>query len=211
VAARLVHRDHDLVDLRVRQGEDGAQTLHTTYGHPFWDDTLHAWVPAGRLVPGHTLNTADDRHVVVVGVAARPGAAEMYNLTVTELHTYYVLAGGVPVLVHNDDANLCRLLGINQLQLNQLVGDAYRDHIADSMRQRGLDVVTDAQKPGLLTFDTPWGDRRYDIGVLDSNGDVTHYVETKSGDVGKDKLQAKKDAYLEKKYGISITYVFDGE
>ncbi|WUG23479.1 hypothetical protein OG912_11270 [Streptomyces sp. NBC_00464] len=24
-----------------------------------------------------------------------------YNLTVTELHTYYVLAGATPVLVHN--------------------------------------------------------------------------------------------------------------
>ena len=211
VVARLVHRDQDLVDLRIRQGKGAARTLRTTYGHPFWDDTLHAWVAAGRFVPGHVLNTSDNGHAVVVGVLAHPGAAEMYNLTVTELHTYYVLAGGVPVLVHNDDANLCRLLGISQQRLNGIVGDAYRDHVADSMRQRGLDVVTDAEKPGMLTFDTPYGERKYDIGLLDSNGDVTHYVETKSGDAGKDKLQAKKDAYLEKKYGISITYVFDGD
>lgn len=27
----------------------------------------------------------------------------MYNLTVRQLHTYYVLAGGTPVLVHNSD------------------------------------------------------------------------------------------------------------
>ncbi|WP_203616433.1 polymorphic toxin-type HINT domain-containing protein [Streptomyces sp. SID13726] len=211
VAARLVHRDKDLVDIRVSHGKGGAQTLHTTFNHPFWDDTLHAWVAAGRLVPGHTLNTATDGHAVVAGVAVRPGAAEMYNLTVTDLHTYYVLVGGVPVLVHNDDANLCKLLGISQVKLNELVGNAYRDHVADSMRQRGLSVVTDGQKPELLTFDTPYGERKYDIGLLDSNGDVTHYVETKSGGAGKDKLQAKKDAYLEKKYGISVTYVFDGD
>ncbi|MEW1828970.1 hypothetical protein [Streptomyces sp. NPDC088196] len=29
----------------------------------------------------------------------------MYNLTVEELHTYYVLAGQTPVLVHNCDPN----------------------------------------------------------------------------------------------------------
>ncbi|MPY57780.1 sugar-binding protein [Streptomyces spongiae] len=209
VAARLVHRDQDLVDLRISDGHRASRTLHTTYGHPFWDDTLHAWVPAGRLVPGHSLITAGDRHVVVAQVVARPGAAEMYNLTVTELHTYYVLAGGTPVLVHNDDKNLCHLLGISQVTLNKLVGDAYRDHIADSMRQRGLNVVTEAEKPHLLEFPTPYGKRKYDIGMLDSNGDVSWYIETKSGGVQKDPLQEKKDAWLKKNLGIKIQYVFD--
>ncbi|MFD3618061.1 polymorphic toxin-type HINT domain-containing protein [Streptomyces sp. NPDC058676] len=87
MAARLVHSDHDLLDLDVREGHATLRTLHTTSNHPFWDDTLHAWVAAGRLVPGHSLITADNRHVVVADVVARPGAAEMYNLTVTELHT----------------------------------------------------------------------------------------------------------------------------
>ncbi|MFD3505400.1 polymorphic toxin-type HINT domain-containing protein [Streptomyces sp. NPDC058678] len=209
MAARLVHSDHDLLDLNVREGHATLRTLHTTSNHPFWDDTLHAWVAAGRLVPGHSLITADNRHVVVADVVARPGAAEMYNLTVTELHTYYVLAGGTPVLVHNDDKNLCRVLGISQVTLNQIVGDAYRDHIADSMRQRGLSVVTEAEKPHLLTLPTPYGKRRYDIGTLDSNGDVSWYIETKSGGVGKDPLQEKKDAWLKQNLGIKIQYVFD--
>ncbi|MFJ9349423.1 hypothetical protein [Streptomyces sp. NPDC101237] len=32
-----------------------------------------------------------------------PGTADRWNLTVRELHTYYVVAGGVPILVHNTD------------------------------------------------------------------------------------------------------------
>ncbi|WP_264198461.1 hypothetical protein [Streptomyces violascens] len=40
------------------------------------------------------------------------------------------------------------------------MGDAYRDHVADSMRQRGLKVVTDAEKPHMLSFNTPCGERK---------------------------------------------------
>lgn len=31
--------------------------------------------------------------------------ADRYNLTVNQLHTYYVVAGDVPILVHNDNAS----------------------------------------------------------------------------------------------------------
>jgi hypothetical protein len=73
----------------------------TTSKHPFWDDTLHTWVPAGQLVPGHTLETATNHHVPLTAVRPVPGAADMHNLTVDDLHTYYVLAGETPILVHN--------------------------------------------------------------------------------------------------------------
>ncbi|WP_328917514.1 MULTISPECIES: hypothetical protein [unclassified Streptomyces] len=43
----------------------------------------HTWVPTGELTPG---------------------AAARYNLTADQLHTYYVLAGDTPVLVHNCDS-----------------------------------------------------------------------------------------------------------
>ncbi|MFF7127276.1 polymorphic toxin-type HINT domain-containing protein [Streptomyces sp. NPDC008240] len=101
VTAQLVHHDNDLVDVTVRAVNGGNATLHTTANHPFWDDTDHAWVPAGSLRTGHSLNTAADKHVQVVGVENEPGEADMYNLTVEHMHTYYVLAGATPVLVHN--------------------------------------------------------------------------------------------------------------
>ncbi|MEH0511674.1 DUF5615 family PIN-like protein [Streptomyces sp. B21-106] len=38
-----------------------------------------------------------------VAVNDQVGSADMYNLTVDDLHTYYVLAGETPVLVHNSN------------------------------------------------------------------------------------------------------------
>jgi nucleic acid/nucleotide deaminase of polymorphic system toxin len=40
---------------------------------------------------------------VVAGVRSYPGQQEMDDLTVDDGHTYYVVAGGVAVLVHNVD------------------------------------------------------------------------------------------------------------
>ncbi|SFF10135.1 intein C-terminal splicing region/intein N-terminal splicing region/RHS repeat-associated core domain-containing protein [Actinacidiphila alni] len=101
VTATWVNYDTDLVDVTV-QGSDGKPaTLHTTSKHPFWDDTTHKWTPAGKLTPGHALNTDKNLHATVLTVHVTPGAADRYNLTVAQVHTYYVLAGTTPVLVHN--------------------------------------------------------------------------------------------------------------
>ncbi|WP_392748977.1 polymorphic toxin-type HINT domain-containing protein [Streptomyces sp. LN590] len=101
VTAQLVHHDRDLVNVTIRHDNGHTAILHTTSHHPFWDATLHAWVQAGNLTAGHALTTATDRHIRIVSVHALTGAADMYNLTVADLHTYYVLAGATPVLVHN--------------------------------------------------------------------------------------------------------------
>lgn len=101
VAASLVHHDDDLTDVAIRTKGGRMATVHTTSRHPFWDATTHTWVPPGRLVPGHRLNTATGKNSFVVAVRVTPGSADMYNLTVGQLHTYYVLAGQTPVLVHN--------------------------------------------------------------------------------------------------------------
>ncbi|WP_141758048.1 polymorphic toxin-type HINT domain-containing protein [Streptomyces sp. LUP47B] len=108
VTARIVHNDNDLVEVTVRGTDGQSATLHATANHPFWDETDQSWIPAGNLEPGHVLNTATNRHVLVIGVETRPGRADMYNLTVEQLHTYYVLAGVTPVLVHNSNNN-CNL------------------------------------------------------------------------------------------------------
>ncbi|MEV0093698.1 polymorphic toxin-type HINT domain-containing protein [Streptomyces sp. NPDC050738] len=101
VTATWINHDNDLIDLTIRDKNGHTSTLHTTSKHPFWDDTTHTWVPAAKLPPGHALNTATDDHVSVATVRIAPGAADMHNLTVDQLHTYYVLAAGASVLVHN--------------------------------------------------------------------------------------------------------------
>ncbi|MFF2629433.1 polymorphic toxin-type HINT domain-containing protein [Kitasatospora griseola] len=101
VTITWINHDEDLVDVTVQTGDGSDETIHTTSKHPFWDATTNTWAPAGKLEPGHDLVTRAGSHLRITAVTITPGAADRYNLTVTELHTYYVLAGTTPVLVHN--------------------------------------------------------------------------------------------------------------
>ncbi|MDX3752601.1 polymorphic toxin-type HINT domain-containing protein [Streptomyces sp. AK08-02] len=104
-----INHDHDLLDLTIRTEDGHTATLHTTAKHPFWDDTKHAWVAAGKLHAGEALNTASDGHAFVVATRLTPGTANRWNLTVQQLHTYYVVAGGFPISVHN--SSTCDVTG----------------------------------------------------------------------------------------------------
>ncbi|WP_328443363.1 polymorphic toxin-type HINT domain-containing protein [Streptomyces sp. NBC_00386] len=80
---------------------DGVEKLTATSGHPFWSPSEGKWTPAGKLKSGMTLLTDDGDTVIITGNRSYIGQARTYNLTVDGLHTYYVLAGKTPVLVHN--------------------------------------------------------------------------------------------------------------
>jgi RHS repeat-associated protein len=103
VTALHTNNDTDLTDLVVVDETGDQHTIETTQHHPFWDATTGDWVDAGDLTAGHTLATADPETdtTTVQSVANRTAAARMYDLTVADIHTYYVLAGSTPVLVHN--------------------------------------------------------------------------------------------------------------
>ncbi|MFD3311052.1 polymorphic toxin-type HINT domain-containing protein [Streptomyces sp. NPDC058694] len=83
--------------------EDGIEKLTATHEHPFWSPSEHSWIEAGDLAPGMTLLTGDGGTVIVTGNRYFAKHARTYNLTVDDLHTYYVLAGETPVLVHNSN------------------------------------------------------------------------------------------------------------
>jgi RHS repeat-associated protein len=101
VTALHLNRDTDLADVSVGTA-GGVTVLHTTQHHPFWDQTIKQWVDAGKLVAGHRLRVlALAVAVVVIGVHTFTGQQEMRDLTVAQVHTYYVLAGDTQVLVHN--------------------------------------------------------------------------------------------------------------
>ncbi|MEV7770029.1 LamG-like jellyroll fold domain-containing protein [Kitasatospora sp. NPDC086791] len=77
-----------------------ASTLTTTDNHPFYDVTRNAFVPAKELRPGDRLQTPTGT-ATVRGTRRYEAGATTYDLTVDGLHTYYVLAGTTPLLVHN--------------------------------------------------------------------------------------------------------------
>ena len=98
-----LHRNHDsdLADVIVR-GRDGREsTVHTTQHHRFWDDSRGGWVDAFDLTTGDRLHMNDRSEVSVELVRSFDRPQWMYDLTVDDVHTYYVIAGDSSVLVHN--------------------------------------------------------------------------------------------------------------
>ncbi|RNL85786.1 polymorphic toxin-type HINT domain-containing protein [Halostreptopolyspora alba] len=94
-----------LVDVTVA-GDDGVWTISATDGHPFWAPRLETWVDAVDLRSGTWLRTSAGSWVQVRAVEVRTVDGQAaYNLTVHDLHTYYVQRGGAAVLVHNDNGS----------------------------------------------------------------------------------------------------------
>ncbi|MFC6020041.1 polymorphic toxin-type HINT domain-containing protein [Plantactinospora solaniradicis] len=84
-------------------GEDGDATgnVIATDGHPFWVPELGQWRDATDLAPGQWLQTSAGTHVQITAVQRWAQIAQVHNLNIADIHTYYVIAGATPVLVHN--------------------------------------------------------------------------------------------------------------
>jgi hypothetical protein len=96
----VTRHDRQLVDLTVVT-PSGLQTLSATPTHLFWDAGRDRWVPAGRLKAGDLLQTTGGHELRIAATHTRTNTAVTYDLTIHNLHTYYVEAGTIPVLVHN--------------------------------------------------------------------------------------------------------------
>ncbi|MFD7732770.1 polymorphic toxin-type HINT domain-containing protein [Kitasatospora phosalacinea] len=75
--------------------------LTSTTHHPYWSETRRQWVDAGDLTPGEHLRGPDGTLLTVGSVRSYLDGVVTHNLTVDQVHTYYVLVGTAPVLVHN--------------------------------------------------------------------------------------------------------------
>ncbi|MFF8649243.1 RICIN domain-containing protein [Streptomyces griseoluteus] len=90
--------DTDFADITI---DAGRSRVTVTQHHPFWSPSAHRWIDAGDLKPGQTLRTSSGDTVAVIRVHRYQRLHSAYNLSVADIHTYYVLAGATPVLVHN--------------------------------------------------------------------------------------------------------------
>ncbi|MFD5699124.1 polymorphic toxin-type HINT domain-containing protein [Streptomyces lasiicapitis] len=84
-------------------GNRGTKTASVTAtdGHPFWVPELAEWIDATDLRSGQLLRTSAGSYVQITAVERWTQQASVHNLTVADLHTYYVVAGATSVLVHN--------------------------------------------------------------------------------------------------------------
>lgn len=77
--------------------------LVATAAHPFWvAGGINDWIEAKDLKPGMWLRTSAGTYTQITAIKTREVSSQrVHNLTVTNIHTYYVVAGATPVLVHN--------------------------------------------------------------------------------------------------------------
>ncbi|WP_405087575.1 RHS repeat-associated core domain-containing protein [Microbispora sp. NBC_01389] len=136
-------------------GGTATGTVTATGGHPFWEPILGKWLAADRLKPGMWLRTGAGTHVQVTAVARETTHTRVYNLTVAHLHTYYVLAGATPVLVHNSG---CAPDGLARVHLHPPAAPGEAGHASIEVIQFGGDSMHTHQLGtiGTKAFSRTW-------------------------------------------------------
>ena len=91
------HHEDTLLEFTVEGG-----SVATTEDQHFWNVTDNEWQETQHIDPGDHLLTADG-HVVEADNLNWSTAhyAEAYDLTIDDIHTYFVSTGNEHVLVHN--------------------------------------------------------------------------------------------------------------
>lgn len=146
-----LHRnnDTDLADVTV-SANGKTSVIHTTQHHRFWNNSTHKWTEAHALTFGTRLGSAGlGNDAMVLGVRDLTVPSEMRNLTVADFHTYYVLAGDTPVLVHNTCDHV--VLGLESDGLDSLAGNIEGRTLMADKDWRGT-VFTASE---LLKLDNP--------------------------------------------------------
>ena len=92
---RLIHVFIDKDGDGLTDGE-----FRATGGHPIWTQN-RGWINAQDLISGDELKDVEGAEPLVCGTSIENTTCTTYNLTVDGSHTFYVLAGQTPVLVHN--------------------------------------------------------------------------------------------------------------
>ncbi|MFI1017802.1 polymorphic toxin-type HINT domain-containing protein [Streptomyces sp. NPDC020965] len=167
---------------------DGPEKLTATHEHPFWSPSADRWVEAKDLTTGMTLRTDEGSTLEVTGNRPYAEKTRTYNLTVDDLHTYYVLAGDTPVLVHNSECPRTptggRGTNFRNLSPNKpatINGREFSGHALDRMQERGImpSVVENTISVGERSPGKNAGTSAY----YESGNNVTVVVDTASGRV----------------------------
>jgi Pretoxin HINT domain len=108
VTAVHLNLDSALADVTVIDSDGDVSTINTTQHHPFWNVGDSKWTDVVDLDNGDRLRSTDGSLLTVVSVRSFKGEQWMWDLTIDDIHTFYVANGDEPILVHN-----CSLAAIN--------------------------------------------------------------------------------------------------
>ncbi|GIM87193.1 type IV secretion protein Rhs [Salinispora arenicola] len=116
-----------LVQIAAKEDAHNVGSIVATDEHPFYSPGKGTWTDAEDLRAGDPLLTSGSEHIYIASTRSWSEHQKVYNLTVDGLHTYYVIAGNTPVLVHN--TNGC---------------------FGNSIPTESLDVIKGIQRDGVL-------------------------------------------------------------
>ncbi|MEV6877770.1 polymorphic toxin-type HINT domain-containing protein [Amycolatopsis sp. NPDC051128] len=139
--------EKNLVDVTVT----GGGTVTATEGHPFWVDG-NVWREAKDLGVGDKLRQPDGHWVTVTATHHWTAQQDVNNLTVDDIHTFYVLVGGIPVLVHNSGAKVCAIGAAGEAKIAAITGlPKNTKTITINTRRRIPDFLT-LDRAGMATY-----------------------------------------------------------
>ncbi|SNY53633.1 polymorphic toxin-type HINT domain-containing protein [Paractinoplanes atraurantiacus] len=216
--------DKSLVELTLAGAGAGGggppQKLTATAGHKFYSPAK-GWTEAEDLKAGDTLRDPRGRAVTITRTVDHSETTTVYNLTVNDTHTYYVVAGDESVLVHNCGGALAKhstKCTCAQGGTPRIVRNPY-GRAGGPAHQRVIDQVErDLQNQGFTTrrevpFSTPTGfkpNRAADVAAYDANGTLVsvHQVglQTKGGLPVMRETEAMSDIWSELDDGVEMVF-----
>lgn len=169
--------DRDFTDVTLTDGS----TLTSTSHHPYWSVKDLRWKDADTLAAGDTLRTPQNTTAVIAHTRDWQGLQAAYNLTVDDLHTYYVSIGATDVLVHNTDFVCPKWVrdAWDKLPVRKYSGDPTSGYVfrpdgtqvGDSLIQSGRNAMSEEINAFLKTSG--------DFPNFPTYADVSHHAEAK--------------------------------
>ncbi|MFI8421199.1 RHS repeat-associated core domain-containing protein [Streptomyces sp. NPDC085479] len=112
--------DKEFVEVSVADG-GSERVIVATATHPFWVPELDSWIQAGDLAVGQFLRTSAGTLVQISAVRSYNRQQETFDLAVEGIRSYFVLAGSIPVLVHNCNEAIASALKARVDSLHKLL------------------------------------------------------------------------------------------
>ncbi|MFF7023439.1 DNRLRE domain-containing protein [Streptomyces klenkii] len=135
---------------------DATGTITATEGHPFWLEDQKTWTDAGKVKPGAMLRTSTGTWVKVTATRAWTAVQQVFNLSVSGIHTFYVQAGTAPTLVHNNGQDACPALAGALAEADKATGfspSKLRPAVAEAIELPNGRVISRASTRGDATPD----------------------------------------------------------
>jgi hypothetical protein len=203
IVSTFHHSAQSLLDIDL----DGGGRLTTTGGHRLYVVGT-GWKTAANLRPGDRVHARDGSTPSVAAVRDRDGmpAETVYDLTIADVHTFYVLAGDKSVLVHNANCTYFEKaydgdgLVMADLHDGTLTMAVERNSSSVSGGQMFTDVMEHFGPENVTSFDATW------VSAMPTNLDAFN-ANLRAGMSFEDAAANTFTGHMCAKYGLTVATV----